>query len=85
MDLWRYVHALRLNRLNVLIEQLRTVRVDEAGRMQANEFITSIAIHPARRRIGLDHKVGLQINDDQPVAGGFEDALILLFPLVSLR
>ncbi|MBP1704255.1 MAG: hypothetical protein H6Q38_3362 [Chloroflexi bacterium] len=53
--------------------------------MQADEFIVSIAVHRARRRIGLDHKAGLQIMDDQPVTGGFEDALITLFPPLSLR
>jgi hypothetical protein len=38
--------------------------VDEAGRVHANEFLASIAVHGTRRRIGLDHQAGLQIIDD---------------------
>ena len=61
-----------------------TVGMDEAGRVHANEFLAGIAVHGTRRRIGLDHQAGLQINNDQPVTGGFKEVLLESFPFFSL-
>jgi hypothetical protein len=74
-----------LNRLDVLGEPVRAVRVNEAVRVQTNEFVASVTVHLASRRIGLDHEAGEQIMDGDPVRGGFEDAPMTRFRFISLR
>ena len=84
VDLLVFIPAVRLDRLDVLGELQSTFGVDEKGRGQADEFIVCITVHPAGRGIGFHHQAGLQISDDQPIAGGFEDPLILLFHSLNL-
>jgi hypothetical protein len=85
VDLVRYGYSLRLNRLDVLGELVRMVRVDEAVRMLANELLASKTVHCASCGVGFNHLAGLYIVNDQPFAGDFEDASITLFPFFSLR
>ena len=75
---------MRLNRLDVLCELVKTVRVDESGNLLDHKLLAIVPVHCAGCRIGLNHKTGLQIMKDQPITGGFKDALVMLFPFFSL-
>ena len=63
----------------MLTETMLTVCVYEGGQVQSDKFFAGVAVHLACRRIRFQHEARFQIGDDQPVADGIENALILPF------
>src|SRR6185436_16959992 len=72
-------HAVRLKRPDMLIEHMLAVGVYECPQLQPDEFFACVAVHQVCRRIRLDYETRFQINNDQPVVGGIENAAILPF------
>ena len=57
------------------------VRVDERGRVDTDQLVVRVAVHPAKRRVHLDHNARVRIIDDQPIAGRVKDPPILFLAL----
>ena len=72
-----------LNRPGPLAETGITVGRQEGARRQADERFRGIAVEGAGRRIGLDHKAGFQILDDQPISNGLKKATIGLLDVIT--
>ena len=72
-----------LDRPDPLAETGITVGRQEGARRQADERFRGIAVEGAGRRIGLDHKAGCQILDDQPISNGLKKATIGLLDVIT--
>ena len=73
-----------LDRLQVLLKKGMVIGVDECGRMQAQEFLSRVAVHPTEGGIHLNDGA-IQFVDDQAVKGRLKDAAILGFLLGQAR
>jgi len=60
-----------------LVEQAVAVGVDELGGVHAGHVV--VAVHATEGGVGGQEPPGLEIVDGQAVAGGLEDAAVLLF------
>jgi hypothetical protein len=70
--------------VDVLGEQVVIVRVDERRRVDPDQLVVLVAVHPAKRRVDLHHQTRVEVVDNQPVAGRVKDPPVLLLALEQL-
>src|SRR3989304_8688484 len=75
----RIEDAARLKHSDRLTKYILAIGVDACCQLQSDEFCACVAMHHAGRRIRLKHASAFQIDDDQSVVGGIENASILSF------
>jgi hypothetical protein len=57
------------------------IRVDERRRVDPDQLVVLVAVHPAEGGVDLHDQTCVEVVDDQPVARRLEDPSILLLPL----
>ena len=72
----RIEHGAGSHRTQAMAEDALAVGVDQCRGVQPEECLAGVSVHRARRGVGLDDAPGLQIDQDQSVGGGIEDAAI---------
>ena len=69
-----------IDRLKELVKERARIRVKVRDRpMQSHKLLVRIAVHPARRLIGLDDVDALRVDDEYRFARCFKDTAVVHF------